>query len=203
MSERWVPFDVADADPNPFVQWQRWYEEGSTQVREPEAISIATVDTTGRISSRMVLLRTFDEQGFVWFTNYNSRKGSDIAATGRAALLWYCEPLGRQVRIEGSVVRVSEAESDAYFHSRPRGHQVGAHASNQSHPLDSRRELEERVRELEASFGEGEIPRPQNWGGFRLIPEHFEFWQHRKDRLHDRVLYDVVDGEWMRARYAP
>jgi pyridoxamine 5'-phosphate oxidase len=203
MNERWIPFDVADADVNPFAQWRRWYEEGSREVREPEAIAVSTANLQGRISSRMVLLRTADEQGFVWFTNYNSHKGHDLAENPRAAILWYCEPLGRQVRIAGRVTRVSDAESDEYFNSRPRGHQIGAHASNQSEPLATRQELEDRVRSLEAEFDGREIPRPAHWGGFRLVPEHFEFWQHRKDRLHDRVLYDLVNGAWSLARYAP
>ncbi|CAB4863455.1 unannotated protein [freshwater metagenome] len=203
MNERWVPFDVADADANPFGQWRRWYEEGSREVREPEAISVSTANRAGRISSRMVLLRTADEQGFVWFTNYNSHKGNDLDEIPRAAILWYCEPLGRQVRIEGPVVRVSPEESDEYFNSRPRGHQVGAHASNQSEPIASRATLEERVAELELQFEGHLVPRPDHWGGFRLIPEHFEFWQHRKDRLHDRVLYDLANGAWSHARYAP
>ena len=203
MSERWIPFDVADANPNPFAQWGSWFEEGSREVREPEAIAVSTANLQGRISSRMVLLRTADEQGFVWFTNYNSHKGHDLTENPRAAFLWYCEPLGRQVRIEGLVTRVSDAESDEYFNSRPRGHQIGAHASNQSEPLATRQELEDRVRSLESEFDGRDIPRPAHWGGFRLVPEHFEFWQHRKDRLHDRVLYDLVDGAWSRARYAP
>lgn len=203
MNERWIPFDVVDADVDPFAQWRRWYEEGSREVREPEAIAVSTANLQGRISSRMVLLRTADEHGFVWFTNYNSHKGHDLTENPRAAILWYCEPLGRQVRIEGPVVRVSAEESDEYFNSRPRGHQIGAHASNQSEPLASRQELEERVRSLEAEFDGREIPRPAHWGGFRLTPEHFEFWQHRKDRLHDRVLYDQVNGVWSLARYAP
>jgi pyridoxamine-phosphate oxidase len=203
MNERWIPFDVVDADVDPFAQWRRWYEEGSREVREPEAIAVSTANLQGRISSRMVLLRTADEHGFVWFTNYNSHKGHDLTENPRAAILWYCEPLGRQVRIEGPVVRVSAEESDEYFNSRPRGHQIGAHASNQSEPLASRQELEERVRSLEAEFDGREIPRPAHWGGFRLTPEHFEFWQHRKDRLHDRVLYDQVNGAWSLARYAP
>jgi len=203
MNERWIPFDVVDADVDPFAQWRRWYEEGSREVREPEAIAVSTANLQGRISSRMVLLRTADEHGFVWFTNYNSHKGHDLTENPRAAILWYCEPLGRQVRIEGPVVHVSAEESDEYFNSRPRGHQIGAHASNQSEPLASRQELEERVRSLEAEFDGREIPRPAHWGGFRLTPEHFEFWQHRKDRLHDRVLYDQVNGVWSLARYAP
>ena len=203
MSERWIPFDVTDANPSPFTQWGRWFEEGSREVREPEAIAVSTANRQGRISSRMVLLRTADEHGFVWFTNYNSHKGHDLTENPRAAILWYCEPLGRQVRIEGPVARVSDAESDEYFNSRPRGHQIGAHASHQSEPLAARQELEDRVRSLEAEFDGRDIPRPAHWGGFRLVPEHFEFWQHRKDRLHDRVLYDLVNGAWSLARYAP
>ncbi len=203
MSERWIPFDAADADESPFEQWQKWYAEGSLEVREPEAISISTADGAGRISSRMVLLRSFDRRGFVWFTNYDSHKGRDIAANPVAALLWYCEPLGRQVRIEGRVERVSTEESDAYFSSRPRGHQIGAHASQQSEPLSSRAALEQRVAELEAEYEGREIPRPLHWGGLRLVPDHFEFWQHRRDRLHDRVLYFPEGDAWRRQRYAP
>ena len=203
MSERWIPFDVTDADANPLAQWNRWYAEGVEVVREPEAISVATADGTGRISSRMVLLRSDDERGFVWFTNYNSRKGNDLHANPQAAILWYCEPLGRQIRIEGHVTKVSDEESDVYFDSRPRGHQIGAHASNQSHPLTSRRELENRVVQVEAAFADAPIPRPRHWGGYRLVPDHFEFWQHRTDRLHDRVLYDLINGSWQLERYAP
>lgn len=203
MSERWVPFDVSQAAESPMDQWARWYSEGSAEVREPEAIALSTVDASGQPSTRMVLLRQFDERGFVWFTNYNSRKGRDLADNARAALLWYCEPLGRQVRIEGVVSQVSRAESDAYFASRPRGHQIGAHASYQSEPLPSRDELEQRVLELTQHFAGRDIPRPLHWGGFRLEPTLFEFWQHRSDRLHDRVIYAPSSSGWDRYRTSP
>jgi len=203
MSERWVPFDVADADPNPFAQFETWFAQGAAEVREPEAISVSTVDANGRPSSRMVLLRRHDEGGFGWFTNYESRKGHDLAATPFAAILWYCEPLGRQIRIEGAVTKMSAEASDAYFASRPRGHQLGAHASAQSTPLESRDVFDARLAEIEAMFDGVEIPRPPYWGGYLLTPDHFEFWQHRRNRLHDRVLYDLRDGRWHLERQAP
>ncbi len=203
MSERWVPFDVTDADPNPFVQFEKWFAEGSAEVREPDAVTLATVDASGRPSSRMVLLRHHDGEGFGWFTNYESRKGHDLDANPVAALLWYCEPLGRQIRIEGSVQRMTAAASDAYFASRPRGHQLGAHASAQSTPLASRAAFDERLAEVTAAFEGQEIPRPAYWGGYLLTPDSFEFWQHRRDRLHDRVIYSLREGQWERERQAP
>ena len=203
MSERWIPFDVSDAHVNPFAQFERWFAEGSLELREPEAVSVSTVDAQGRPSSRMVLLRHHDESGYGWFTNYESRKGHDLAVNPYAAILWYCEPLGRQIRIEGRVERMSAAASGAYFASRPRGHQIGAHASAQSSPLESRATFEARVRELETEYEGREIPRPEYWGGYLLTPDAFEFWQHRRDRLHDRVIYQRRVGGWHLERRAP
>jgi pyridoxamine 5'-phosphate oxidase len=203
MSEQWVPLDVADVDADPFVQFHRWFDEAQPLVREREAIALATVGADGMPHQRMVLLRDVNADGFGWFTNYDSTKGRDLAAHAQAALLWYCEPLGRQIRIEGTVSSMSAAESDAYYASRPRGHQIGAHASNQSQRLSSRAELEDRVRELTEQFDGHEIPRPPHWGGYRLRPVRFEFWEHRSDRLHDRVIYEPSATGWERFRTSP
>ena len=203
MSERWIPLDVSDVDRNPYVQFQRWFDEAEPLMREREAIALATVATDGSPHQRMVLLRDVNSEGFGWFTNYQSTKGKDLASNTHAAILWYCEPLGRQIRIEGTVAKMSAVESDAYFASRPRGHQIGAHASNQSQRLSSRQELEERVRSLTEKFEGQEIPRPEYWGGYRLRPVRFEFWQHRSDRLHDRVIYESSANGWELFRTSP
>jgi pyridoxamine 5'-phosphate oxidase len=201
---RWIPLDEASLDADPFVQFERWWEEAVEVVREPEAICVATADASGQPRARMVLLRSRDERGFCFFTNYESRKGHDLEENPRASILWYVEPLGRQVRIEGAVEQVSEAESDAYFASRPRGHQLGAHASSQSQPISDRTALEEAVAEEERRFAGAAVPRPAHWGGYRLVPTLFEFWQHREDRIHDRVLYTPADGGgWERRRHQP
>ena len=201
---RWIPLDEASLDADPFVQFERWWEEAVEVVREPEAICVATADASGQPRARMVLLRSRDERGFCFFTNYESRKGHDLEENPRASILWYVEPLGRQVRIEGAVEQVSESESDAYFASRPRGHQLGAHASRQSQPIGDRTALEEAVAQEERRFAGAAVPRPTHWGGYRLVPTLFEFWQHREDRIHDRVLYTPVDGGgWERRRHQP
>jgi pyridoxamine 5'-phosphate oxidase len=151
----------------------------------------------------MVLLRHVDDHSFGWFTNYQSRKGAELERNPFASILWYCEPRGRQIRIEGAVERMSAEESDAYFATRPRGSQLGAHASAQSSPLESRDALEERVRELDAEFAGRDVPRPDFWGGFRLTPVRFEFWQHREDRLHDRIVYLLEGPMWRLERHSP
>ncbi len=201
---RWIPLDERSLDPDPFVQFERWWEEAVAVVREPEAICLATADASGQPRARMVLLRGRDERGFSIYTNYLSRKGEDLAENPRASLLWYVEPLGRQVRIEGSVEQVSAAESDDYFAARPRGHQLGAHASHQSQPIESRSALEDAVVEQERRFADADVPRPEHWGGYRIVPTSFEFWQHREDRIHDRVLYAPAEGGgWDRHRHQP
>jgi pyridoxamine 5'-phosphate oxidase len=201
---RWIPLDERTLDPDPFVQFERWWEEAVAVVREPEAICLATADASGQPRARMVLLRGRDERGFCVYTNYLSRKGEDLAENPRASLLWYVEPLGRQVRIEGRVEQVAPDESDAYFAERPRGHQVGAHASQQSRPIVDRAALEAAVAAEEERFAGGDVPRPAHWGGYRVVPTCFEFWQHREDRIHDRVLYTPADGGgWERRRHQP
>ena len=203
MSERWIPLDVADTDPDPVTQFRRWFDEGATEMREREAIALVSATADAFPSVRMVLLRHVGDDGFGWYSNYHSRKGRELAQNPHAALLWYCEPLGRQVRIEGDVRHMDAAASDAYFASRPRGHQIGAHASAQSEPLSSRAELEDHLADLERRFEGVDVPRPAHWGGFLLVPRSFEFWQHRRDRLHDRVVYSPAPAGWTRQRLSP
>ena len=179
----------ADLASDPLEQFRNWFAEADEALDVPEAMALATATPTGAPSVRMVLLKGFDERGLVFFSHYTSRKGRELEANPRAALLFHWRPLGRQVRVEGRVERVSAEESDAYFATRPRDAQVGALASRQSEPLGSRAELEERLAELEAELG-GDVPRPPTWGGFRLVPVAWEFWQHRASRLHDRFRYE-------------
>ncbi|HEY5112422.1 MAG TPA: pyridoxamine 5'-phosphate oxidase [Acidimicrobiales bacterium] len=203
MSERWVPLDVANVSPNPFVQFQRWFDEASTEMPDRDAVALATATPDGLPSVRMVLLRHHDGETFGWFSNYESRKGEELATNAHAALLWYCEPLGRQIRLEGTVERMNAAQSDVYFASRARGSQLGAHASRQSQPLVDRETLERRVEEVGALFEGHDVPRPDVWGGFRLTPHRFEFWQHRDDQLHDRVVYQLEGATWRVERLSP
>lgn len=203
MSERWVPLDVEATDENPFVQFRRWFDDATNEMREREAIALVTATREARPSARMVLLRYVGDDGFGWYSNYESRKGRELEENPHAALLWYCEPLGRQIRIEGDVRHMDASSSNAYFASRPRAHQIGAHASAQSSVLVTRAALEGRRSDLEADFAGREVPRPEHWGGFLLTPAVFEFWQHRRDRLHDRVLYRQDGSRWRRERLAP
>ena len=203
VNERWRPLDVADVDPDPFTQFAAWWSEGSPEMFEPQSVVLATADDQGQPHARYVLLRHVDTTSFGFYTNYDSQKGRDLHVNPRAALLWYCEPLGRQIRIEGDVTPMSEQESDEYFSSRPRGHQIGAWASAQSQPLSSRAELEARTEEFAHIFAGRPIERPERWGGYRLVPTRFEFWQHRQDRLHDRVVYVHGRGEWRTQRLSP
>lgn len=194
----------ADVDPDPLVQFRRWYEEaGTAGVRAPQAMALATATGDGAPSLRMVLLKGADERGFAFYTGYVSRKASELDSNPRAALLFYWDPLGRQVRIEGSVERVSADESDAYFATRPRGAQLAATASRQSSILANREEIDSRVAQLDTDHAVREVPRPEHWGGYRLVPDTYEFWQHREDRLHDRLRYRRADGEWAIERLSP
>jgi len=196
------PLDERTVDRDPFVQFGRWYEEAATVVRMPEAMALATADAAGRPSARMVLLKAWGPQGFTFYTNYESRKGGDLAANPRGALLFHWDPLGRQVRLEGPVVQLSPSESDAYFATRPPGSRVSARASRQSRPVDDRAALEAQADAVRREFGD-DVPRPEWWGGYRLVPETFEFWEHRADRLHDRVAYRREDGGWRIVRLQP
>jgi len=203
VSEPWIPLELSACDPNPFVQFQRWFDDAKGKMAERDAISVATSTRDGRPSTRMVLLRHVDDHSVGWFTNYDSRKGHDLHENPFAAILWYCEPRGRQVRMEGPVEKMTPSESDAYFATRARGSQLGAHASAQSSVIASREELEERVIELDAEYLGRDIPRPDNWGGYRLTPNRFEFWQHRESRLHDRIVYVSTPNGWTLERQAP
>jgi pyridoxamine 5'-phosphate oxidase len=204
MSTRERPLRRSDLDPDPLRQFEHWYEEAGRAVEFPEAVALATATPDGHPSVRMVLAKGFDERGFKFHTGRGSRKAQELGATGRAALLFYWHPLGRQVRIEGPVRPLGDEESEEYFRTRPRGGQIAAWASAQSEVIGSREELEARVAELEREFEGRDVPLPLHWGGFRLEPEVWEFWQHRESRLHDRFRYRRQDGrEWTIERLAP
>lgn len=199
-----APLDPAACDPDPFVEVQRWLAlavEGG--IPSANAMTLATVDDRGRPSARIVLLKELDARGFVFYTNYDSKKARDLASHPHAALILWWEPLHRQIRVEGAVERTTAEESDAYFASRPRGSQLGAIASPQSNVIPSREVLEKRVAEIQGNLGESMPPRPDYWGGFRVVPNMIELWQGQPSRLHDRVRYTRAADGWTRDRLAP
>jgi pyridoxamine 5'-phosphate oxidase len=198
------PLIERDADPDPLRMFQAWFDEArETGMELPEAVALATASRDGAPSARMVLLKGADERGLVFFTSYLSRKSSELDANPRAALLFHWQALGRQVRVEGSVERVSPEETERYVRSRPVPSQISALASPQSQPVESREGLEARVAELAARYADEEPPLPEHWGGYRLAPAEWEFWQHREDRLHDRLRYRPGDGGWRIERLGP
>jgi pyridoxamine 5'-phosphate oxidase len=189
----------ADLHTDPLGQFRAWFDDAKDVVRAREAMAVATATAEAAPSVRMVLLKAADERGLVFFTHYTSRKGRELEANPHAALLFHWDPLGRQVRVEGSVERVSSEESDAYFATRPAGARAGARASRQSEVLGDRGGLERRVAELVDT----DLTRPESWGGFRVVPQAWEFWQHRDDRLHDRFRYTRRNGAWLIERLYP
>lgn len=192
--------DPSSVDADPLVEVRRWVKAAvDAKIPDANAMTLATVDERGRPSARIVLLKELDARGFTFFTNYDSKKGRDLAAHPFAALVLFWEPMHRQVRVEGSVEQVTAAESDAYFASRPRGSQLGSAASPQSQVIASRAVLDANV----AAFGDGPVPRPAHWGGYRVIPEMIELWQGQPSRMHDRVRYARRGDTWVRERLAP
>jgi pyridoxamine 5'-phosphate oxidase len=193
----------SDLDPDPVKQFAVWMQQAITaEIREPNAMTLATATSDGRPSARTVLLKDFDEHGFVFYTNYSSAKGRELLENPNACLLFFWKELERQVRIDGSVTRVSRAESDEYFHTRPLGSQVGAWASHQSSVIPDREWLETQVQHFSSEFGDN-VPLPDHWGGFRVQPHTFEFWQGRPSRLHDRLRYRGGVDAWVVERLSP
>jgi pyridoxamine 5'-phosphate oxidase len=199
------PLDEQSADADPLRLLAAWFDDAqSAGIGLPEATALATASADGAPSVRMVLLKDFGRDGFVFYSNYDSRKGRELAENPRAALLVYWHSLGRQVRVEGRVERVPRADSEAYFASRPLGSRLSAWASRQSEPVAGRAELQRAVEEGRLRFGDGDVPLPEDWGGYRLRPERIELWQHREDRLHDRLLYVAApEGGWTITRLQP
>jgi len=196
--------DEARVPADPLELFARWYTDAAaTDLLEPAAMALATATPDGAPSARIVLLRGFDERGFAFYTNYQSRKADELAANPRAALVIHWDPLRRQVRIEGTVAKVSAAESDAYFRERPVGHQLSALASPQSRVILGRRILDENMERVCAQFKGAQVPRPDSWGGYRLTPHTLEFWQGRENRLHDRLRYRRHEDAWVIERLAP
>lgn len=192
-----------DAAKNPIQQFAKWWDEAqASEIDEINAMTLATADANGKPSARIVLLKGFDENGFVFFTNYESHKGKELLINPHACLVFFWKELERQIRIEGIVEKTSAQESDEYFFSRPAGSRIGAWASPQSTVINNRTILDENVQKFTNDFGEN-IPRPSHWGGYRVVPSLIEFWQGRSNRLHDRIQYKKENGEWVMERLAP
>lgn len=203
MADRFAPLREETVDADPLLQFQRWFGDATEGIPLAEAAALATADAAGHPSVRVVLVKSWDEKGFVFYSNRQSRKGGELAANPRAALLFYWPQLGRQVRLEGTVGEVSDEESDSYFQSRPRLSQIGAVASAQSRTIASRDELDRRALELEDQLSGQAITRPEWWGGYRLKPLSYEFWQHQQGRLHDRIRYRRAHPGWQIERLQP
>jgi pyridoxamine 5'-phosphate oxidase len=200
-----LTLDETMVNGNPLLQFETWFKAAvDAEVNEPNAMAVSTVNPAGRPSSRIVLLRNFDENGFVFYTNYNSRKGHDIAANPQAALLFFWPELERQVRIEGRLSLQTAADSDSYFASRPRSSRLGAWTSPQSSKISSRMVIDTELAAMDKRFENADVPRPEWWGGYVLQPDYYEFWQGRESRLHDRICYEKDGaGNWLTARLAP
>lgn len=197
--------DEADMAADPVTQFDRWWQDAiHSQLEEVNAMTLATVTSEGKPSARIVLLKDYDNTGFVFFTNYQSAKGRDLAASPYAALVFFWKELERQVRIEGTVTKVDAAVSDAYFQSRPAGSRIGAWSSPQSSEVSGREQLEANYEAMQQKFGNGDIPRPEHWGGYLVTPQSMEFWQGRPSRMHDRFVYQRTGtADWRRSRLAP
>ena len=196
--------DISSVDQNPFKQFEKWFQESlESKILEPTAMVLGTVNAEGQSHQRTVLLKSFDEQGLVFYTNYTSRKASHIDSNGKVSMLFPWYPLERQVIITGHATKVTKQESLTYFLSRPRGSQLGAWVSNQSQVINSRSVLEQKLHEMKEKFKEGKIPLPDEWGGYRVVPSSFEFWQGRASRLHDRVFYERQHDSWNISRLSP
>lgn len=201
---RQASLNESDVDGDPIVQFRQWFDEAvRAEVHEPNAMFLATATPDAYPSGRVVLLKEVDQRGFVFYTDYRSRKGSELADNPHASLCFFWAELERQVRIVGAVQRVSRAESDEYFQSRPLPSRIGAWTSRQSAVLSSREELEQDLAANEARFADGPVPLPEHWGGFRVVPEEIEFWQGRPSRLHDRIQFRREAGTWVRRRLSP
>lgn len=198
------PISESDLDPDPVKQFRLWFEDArASGIAEPNAMTLGTADKSGRVSCRTVLLKAYDERGFVFFTNYGSRKARQIAENPQASILFPWVSLARQVEIAGPVEKISVAESLAYFMSRPFGSRLGAWVSDQSEVISSRQILLSKFEDLKRQFANGEIPKPEGWGGYRIVPDAVEFWQGGHDRLHDRFFYRKKDGVWTISRLSP
>lgn len=193
-----------DLDASPVQQFSQWLQQArDAEVLDATAMTLATVDSNGQPSARIVLLKHFDDQGFCWYSDSRSRKGQELAHNAKAAILFHWRDFSRQVRLHGRVEKLSAEEADQYFNSRPEGSRFSAAASHQSSEISNRGVLEARVAELQQRHSDGKVPRPDAWIGFRLQPEYFEFWQGQSNRLHDRITYSPIDGGWQKKRISP